>query len=153
MTRVRIAIALPVALALAAVLAPSAPAATSKLYAFMDGKAETTGGDTDGHARIGLTFDRAKGRVCYDLRKFKLETAAGMHIHRGRKGKDGPHAVELFDKPTGAGKGKVTGCVSGVSRATIDKILARPADYYANVHTKTYPSGSVRGQLTKRKLV
>jgi hypothetical protein len=153
MTRVRIAIALPAALVLAAVLAPSAPAATSKLYAFMDGKLETRGGDTDGHARIGITFDRAKGRVCYDLRKFKLETAAAMHIHRGRKGKDGPIVVTFFTKPTGAGKGKVTGCVDRVSRTTIDKILASPPAYYANVHTADYPSGSVRGQLTKRKLV
>jgi hypothetical protein len=153
MTRIRIAIALSAALAAGAVLVTSSSAATTKLYAFMDGKLETRGGDSDGHARIGITFDRSLGRVCYDLRKFKLETAAAAHIHRGRKGKDGPIVVTFFTKPTGAGKGKVTGCVSGVARATIDKILARPADYYANVHTKTYPSGSVRGQLTKRKLV
>jgi hypothetical protein len=153
MTRLRIALALPAALALVAVLAPAAPAATSKLYAFMDGKFETSGGDTDGHARIGLSFDRAKGRVCYDLRKFKLETPAAMHIHRGRKGKDGPIVVTLISKPTGAGRGKVTGCVSGVARTTIDKILASPAAYYANVHTAAFPSGSVRGQLTTRKLV
>jgi hypothetical protein len=153
MTRLRIAIALPVALALAAVLAPAAPAAGSKLYAFMDGKFETRGGDTDGHARIGLSFDRAKGRVCYDLRRFKLETPQAMHIHRGRKGKDGPIVVTLISKPTGAGRGKVTGCVSGVSRTTIDKILASPAAYYANIHTAGFPSGSARGQLTKRKLV
>jgi hypothetical protein len=153
MTRVRVAIALTAALALATVLATSSSAATTKLYAFMDGRFETRGGDTDGHARIGITFDRAKGRVCYDLRKFKLETAAAAHIHRGRKGKDGPIVLTLFKTPTGAGKGKVTGCANGISPATIDKILARPADYYANVHTADYPSGSVRGQLTKRKLV
>jgi hypothetical protein len=88
------AIALPAAVALTAALAPAAPAATSKLYAFMDGKAETSAGDPDGHARIGLTFDRGAGRVCYDVRKFKLETVAGMHIHKGAKGKDGPDVVE-----------------------------------------------------------
>jgi hypothetical protein len=153
MTRVRIAIALSAALAAAAALATTSAAATSKLYAFMDGKLETRGGDTDGHARIGISFDRAKGRVCYDLRKFKLETAAAMHIHRGRKGKDGPIVLTFFKTPTGAGKGKVTGCVNGVSRATIAKFLAKPADYYVNVHTAEYPSGSVRGQLTTRKLV
>ena len=153
MTRVRIAVAVPAALALAAVLAPSAPAATSKLYAFMDGASEVTAGDPDGHARIGLTFDRAKGRVCYDLRKVKLETATAMHLHRGGKGKDGPHVVELFEKPTGAGKGKVTGCVTGVKRTTIDQILAKPSAYYVNLHTAKYPKGSVRGQLTTRKLV
>jgi hypothetical protein len=153
MTRVRVAIALAAALTVATVLATSSSAATTKLYAFMDGKFETRGGDTDGHARIGITFDRAKGRVCYDLRKFKLETAAAAHIHRGRKGKDGPIVLTFFKTPTGAGKGKVTGCVNGISRATIDKILAKPADYYANVHTADHPSGSVRGQLTKRKLV
>lgn len=153
MTRLRMAIALPAAVALTAALAPAAPAATSKLYAFMDGKAETSAGDPDGHARIGLTFDRGAGRVCYDVRKFKLETVAGMHIHKGAKGKDGPDVVELVAKPTGAGKGKVTGCVTGVKRATIDRILAKPSAYYVNLHTASYPKGSVRGQLTKRKLV
>jgi hypothetical protein len=153
MTRIRIAIALSAALVAGAVLTTSSSAATTKLYAFMDGKLETHGGDTDGHARIGITFDRSRGRVCYDLRKFKLETAAAAHIHKGRKGKAGPVVVTFFTKPTGAGKGKVTGCVNGVSRATIDKILAKPSDYYANVHTAAFPSGSVRGQLTTRKLV
>ncbi len=155
MTRLRVAITLAAALcgAGAAVAGTTAAAATKSLYAFMDGRFETSGGDTDGHARIGIAFDRARGRVCFDLRKFKLDTPIAAHIHRGRKGKDGPIIVTFFQKPTGAGRGKVTGCVNGVARTTIDKILARPAGYYANVHTATYPSGSVRGQLTTRKLV
>ena len=139
---------LAVALAATAVLAPASPAATKSLYAFMDGELETKPGDTDGHARIGIRFDRARGRACFDLRKFKLETPTAMHIHRGRKGKDGPIVVTFFEKPTGAGRGKVTGCVNNVSRTTIDKILASPAAYYANVHTRrtrTAPSaGSSR---------
>lgn len=153
MTRARVTIALAAALVAAAVLTTSSSAATTKLYAFMDGRFETRGGDTDGHARIGISFDRAKGRVCFDLRRFKLETAAAAHIHRGRKGNDGPIVVTFFKTPTGAGRGKVTGCVDGIARARIDKILANPAGYYANVHTATYPSGSVRGQLTTRKIV
>ena len=155
MPRVRVAITLAAALCAAAAAVASTPAAgaTKSLYAFLDGKFETSGGDTDGHARFGITFDRARGRVCFDLRKFKLETPAAAHIHRGRKGTDGPIVVTFFSKPTGAGRGKITGCVKGVARTTIDKILARPADYYANVHTATYPGGSVRGQLTTRKLV
>ena len=154
MTTARIAIAAGAALGLALGGATTGSgAATKHLYAFMDGKFETRGGDTDGHARIGITFDRARGRVCFDLRKFKLETPTAAHIHRGRKGRDGPIVVTFFAKPTGAGRGKITGCTSGVARTTIDRILARPADYYANVHTQTYPSGSVRGQLTTRKLV
>jgi hypothetical protein len=153
MARVRVMLLLSVALAAAAVLAPASSAATKSLYAFMDGELETGPGDTDGHARIAIRFDRARGRVCFDLRKFKLETPVAMHIHRGRKGKDGPVVVTFFQQPTGAGRGKVTGCVNGVSRTTIDKILAGPAAYYANVHTATYPDGSVRGQLTTRKLV
>jgi hypothetical protein len=155
MTRVRVVLVLVLATASAAgaVLASSAAGATKSLYAFMDGRFETGGGDTDGHARIGITFDRGRGRVCFDLRKFKLETPLAAHIHRGRKGKTGPIVVTFFSKPPGAGRGKVTGCVNGVARTTIDKILANPAGYYANVHTQTYPAGSVRGQLTTRKLV
>ena len=154
MSAVRIAIAIAAAAVAAAVLAGAAPAATSnKLYAFMDGEAETRDGDTDGHARIAITFNRGEGRVCFDLRKFKLETAAMAHIHSGRKGKDGPIVVTLFGKPTGAGRGKVTGCADDIPRTTMNRILARPSAFYANVHTARYPSGSVRGQLTTRKLV
>jgi hypothetical protein len=154
MTRSRIALALATMLAATAVFAASSPAATTtKLYAFLDGKAETKAGDPDGHARIGMTFDRAKGRICFDLRKFKLETPAGAHIHKGLKGKDGPVVAALITKPTGAGRGKITGCSGKVARTLIDAIIARPAGYYVNVHTATYPDGSVRGQLTTRKLV
>lgn len=153
MTRGRVMLVLAVALAAAVVLAPVSSAATKSLYAFMDGELETTRGDADGHARIGIRFDRPRGRVCFDLRKFKLETPTAAHIHRGRKGKDGPIVVTFFKTPTGAGRGKITGCVDRVARTTIDRILADPAGYYANVHTETYPAGSVRGQLTTRKLV
>lgn len=156
MTPVRLAIALSGAVILAtawATASSSAAAPTKKLYAFMDGKSETREGDADGHARIGLTFDRGARRVCFDIRKFKLETAAAAHIHRGRKGKDGPIVLGLFTKPTGAGRGKVTGCARNVPRTAIDRIIASPGSYYANIHTARYPAGSVRGQLTTRKLV
>ncbi|MEA2155571.1 MAG: hypothetical protein QOE11_1711 [Solirubrobacteraceae bacterium] len=155
MARARI-VAMTAALVFAApgvLSAASSSAATKRLYAFMDGRFTTHGGDTDGHARIGMSFDRARGRVCFDLRKFKLETPSAAHIHRASKGRDGPVVVTLFRTPTGAGRGKVTGCAGGVSRATIDAILARPSAYYADLHTQAYPRGSVRGQLTTRKLV
>lgn len=153
MIRIRVALALSATLAAVAVPVATSQGATSKLYAFLDGKFETSPGDTDGHARIGLTFDRTRGRVCFDLRKFKLETPSGAHIHMGAKGKDGPMLIALFTKPTGAGKGKVTGCVNGVPRPKIDAVLTKPSGYYVNVHTPKLPKGSVRGQLTTRKLV
>jgi hypothetical protein len=153
MTKTRAATALAAALAAVAVSAPSSPAATTKLYAFLDGAAETGPGDPDGHARIALTFDRARRRVCFDLRKFRIETPTAAHIHRGVKGKDGPDVIALFTRPTGAGRGRVTGCATNVSRAAMDAVTARPARYYVNVLTAAYPEGSVRGQLTRRKLV
>jgi hypothetical protein len=59
--------------------------------------------------------------------------------------------VAFFGSPKGAGRGRITGCARNVSRTRIDQILRNPGRYYANLHTRTYPGGAVRGQLSTRR--
>ena len=42
--------------------------------------------------------------------------------------------------------GTSSGCASA-SATLIDDILANPAGYYVNVHTREHPAGAIRAQL------
>ena len=50
--------------------------------------------------------------------------------------------VALFGNPPA----KHSGCVTA-KKSVIAAIIAKPHDYYVNVHTKKYGAGAVRGQL------
>jgi hypothetical protein len=70
------------------------------------------------------------------------------HIHQGAPGVNGPVKVPLFttampDTVTAAA-GQVT--VSDAALATT--LRTDPAGFYVNLHTKEFPGGAVRGQLT-----
>ena len=64
------------------------------------------------------------------------------HIHKGAMDASGPPVVTL----TPPENGKSEGCVH-VERMAAADILARPQDYYVNIHTKDFPGGAIRGQL------
>jgi hypothetical protein len=65
------------------------------------------------------------------------------HIHRGAAGVNGPVVVDFA--PTFSG-GVAAGVVS-TTAATVTEILGGPTGFYVNVHTTTFPTGAVRGQL------
>jgi hypothetical protein len=152
MTRIRIPTRIALCALLATgVLAGGSTAADTRLHAFMDGASVVPGpGDPDGHARLTLTLRPSSRRVCYDLRKTKLETVQGLHIHVGRTGTTGGHFVDLITAPKGAGRGRITGCARDVPPRRIAALRAKPGNYYANLHTRRYPDGAVRGQLSRR---
>ncbi len=152
MTRPRIALAtctvIVVVVAAAALAVPSAGA--TRLYATLSGAQEVPSrGDPDGSARVTLTFSGDKG-VCYVIRPRKLETPQAAHIHSGRKGMAGGILVDLFTKARAPIDGKIAGCAK-ISAAQVERLVASPGRFYVNVHTKKYPGGAVRGQLTTRK--
>jgi hypothetical protein len=91
-----------------------------------------------------LRFRRDAQLICYRLtaRNVTLPTAAA-HIHRGAAGTNGPVIVPF--EPPGA-TGTSTGCTE-TPAATIDQILANPAGFYVNIHTREHPGGAIRAQL------
>jgi hypothetical protein len=122
-----------------------AAAADMHAKATLTGAAEVPGpGDPDGGGTVQVTLDPDKNEVCYDLTVTKIDDATAAHIHEGAMGKDGPVKVGL-DTPKG---GAMKGCKSA-DAAVVKDMLANPANYYVNVHSKDFPKGAVRGQLSK----
>jgi CHRD domain len=122
-----------------------AAAAETKLKANLTGAAEVPGpGDNNGSGTVQVTLDSDKNEVCYDLSLTQVEDATAAHIHEGAAGKEGPVKVP-FDAPKG---GSAKGCKTA-DAAVVQDIMANPANYYVNVHNAAYPTGAVRGQLSK----
>jgi hypothetical protein len=87
---------------------------------------------------------KAAGLVCYRLNAANITLpATAAHIHRGTASQNGPVVVP-FDPPNASGKS--TGCTAA-SQALIDEIVANPAGFYVNVHTREHPAGAMRAQL------
>lgn len=149
MTRPRIAITIGAAFVAATAMAIPSSAAPKRFYATLSGAQEVPSkGDPDGTASVTLTISGDKG-ICYVIRPRKLETPQAAHIHTGRKGKAGGILVGLFTSAKAPVDGRIAGCAK-ISDARVEQLAARPSGFYVNLHTKKYPSGSVRGQLTTK---
>lgn len=115
----------------------SAAAAADTLTAKLSGAA--------GSGTAKVTVDTAKNQVCWDLASKGLTDAVAAHIHKGAAGANGPPVVPFSGvDATGASKG----CAAASAEVAKD-LVANPANYYVNVHTKTAPAGAIRGQLSK----
>ncbi|WP_194920923.1 CHRD domain-containing protein [Catenulispora rubra] len=71
------------------------------------------------------------------------------HIHQGVTGVNGDVKVPLFLTPMPSGVSAAAGAVTVSDPAIADAIRANPSGFYLNLHTKEFPGGAVRGQLTK----
>lgn len=99
-------------------------------------------GDPDGSGTARITADATTNTICFELTVQAISAPTAAHIHQAPRGRAGPPVLTL-DAPTG---GRSRGCID-VARNLAAAIIARPADYYVNVHTADYPEGAVRGQL------
>jgi hypothetical protein len=115
-------------------------AKTTSLHATLTGKAESPAGDPDG---AGTAEVKITGRrVCWEFKLRKIGKPNAAHIHKGGRGTSGPVVVPF------GGAYKAKGCVNAKA-SDARAILARPKNYYVNVHNAKYPAGAVRGQLRK----
>jgi hypothetical protein len=122
---------------------PVAQAATSNQRADLAGSEEVPGpGDTDGKGTATIVLDDAANTVCYELTYEGIDKPTMAHIHTGAQGVAGPPAVTL-DVTKGD-----KGCVSA-NPTTVAAIRDDPGGHYVNIHTKEFPKGAIRGQLTK----
>jgi hypothetical protein len=155
MSRARGAIALAlVATTVGAVVlvAGISGAAVTKLRAPLRGS-DTT--DTDGRGRAIVRLDPQARTVCFNVRWRNLDDQPfASHIHIGGAGVDGDIVVHFFDAASvdaaiPAQISGVRGCAEDIARRLIRQIRDNPNGYYVNVHTESFPSGAIRGQLKK----
>ncbi|WP_440101708.1 CHRD domain-containing protein [Streptosporangium sp. H16] len=102
--------------------------------------------DRDG---VAIAKFRIHGnRFYYFVQWKRTAKPSAFHIHKGKAGKNGPVVIDLLSN------GKIRGNTSFGSVVVKDSSLLRgiksnPRNWYANLHTKQFPDGAVRGQLTK----
>jgi hypothetical protein len=128
-----------------AVLLAAAPAlaATQSFTATMTAAEEVPDKGPEGATGTGkFDINTDTNQVCYELTMSGVsEPASAAHIHEGAKGVAGGIAID-FKVPENGMKNCVTG-----DPAKVAAIVANPANFYANIHTASYPKGAVRGQL------
>jgi hypothetical protein len=134
-------------LVVGAVLADGRPYSTT-----LTGEAEVTKegvpnqGDLDGEGTATITLNQGLGEVCFEISVSDITLPAiGAHIHVGASTTTGGIVVGLT--PPDA-TGESSGCVSA-DPELIKAIRQNPEGYYVNVHTTDFPSGALRGQLSK----
>ncbi|MDQ3915847.1 MAG: CHRD domain-containing protein [Actinomycetota bacterium] len=139
--RVRVLVALTVAVA-AALWGTTAAGAGTTLSTALVGAEERPGpGDPDGNGFITLTLNQGRGEICFEVTLSGIDTATAGHIHKAPAGEPGPIFVTLFGS-----EGPGAKCVTA-TKAQVKEIRRDPTQFYVNIHTATFPNGAVRGQL------
>jgi hypothetical protein len=111
----------------------------------MTGEQEAPGpGDPDGRGTARIVINPGTGELCYELTVEGLDVVTGAHIHEAPPGEAGDVVVPLQAPVSGESGDCIT-----ISRELALEILRDPEEYYVNVHTENYPSGAIRGQLSR----
>ncbi len=103
-------------------------------------------GDPDGIGTATITLNYGQGTVCWEISVSGITLpASAAHIHEAPVTAPGPVVVPLSAPDA---SGFASGCAT-VDRELIKDIIQNPEEYYVNVHNADYPSGALRGQLSK----
>jgi hypothetical protein len=146
--RKRLAITTGVAALVVAMAIPMFATGATQITARMDGSqiVNPRGGDPDGTARLSLRVNRVRQRVCFRLVFRNLNQVTGAFIHRGSAGQIARPIITLFNTRETS---PVVQCEHNIRSRLIRRLKRRPALHYADVDTRAYPNGAVRGQLSR----
>ena len=149
-----LALSLPLAFALAAAGVPALAKADKehhggvKLSAALSGANEVDAqgaankGDPDGTGSFSGRIVPGQGQLCYTLTWSGVDTPTMAHIHSGAVGVNGPVFIGLAELAPGEH------CIA-VDQGKATALVAKPQDFYANIHNPAFPGGALRGQLVK----
>lgn len=131
-------------LMLVSVVSTASAATTTGLTASGSGSSESPAANASDTVAATVDIDPQAGTVTYTVSFQGSEPVVAGHIHKGAVGVNGP-VVVMFDAAVINAHGTAT---VKVDKALAAAIVADPAGYYVNVHTKSHLSGAARGQLT-----
>ncbi len=129
------------------------PANLVGLRALLSGASEVPPAASNAGGLASFILNTDTGRLTYAVELAdidNLQGAAGIHIHTGAAGVNGPIEVFLYDgsapapAPTEPLQGEVT-----LTPGQVAAITGNPAGFYVNVHTTDFPGGEIRGQLAQ----
>jgi hypothetical protein len=128
-------------LCLAAIAAVPAHAAITLFHVPLEGSQEVgAAGDPDGSGLAKLSIDDVANTIAWEISVMNLgPSVAAAHIHNAPAGINGPVIFD-FDAALNGSK--------SAAASLIGNILADPTLFYVNVHTRDFPGGAVRGQLS-----
>lgn len=118
-----------------------------------DGRQEVPAPGTkvgDHNGRAAWLVQPEGGRMWFATAWKGIGPPVAAHIHRARKGKNGPVAVPFF-----AAKKTLPPSVNGLAGSVVTpdalarRIWNNPKNWYVNLHTAQFPGGAIRGQLYK----
>jgi Cu/Zn superoxide dismutase len=129
---------------LAILFAGTASAATVKFHTTMTPAAEVPPTTSKGSGEATVSLDTATHEITYDVtfKGFASDVVAA-HIHGpAEPGKNAGVVVAFPKSPTSP--------IHGTATLTPEQEQQLTAGlYYVNIHSKNFPSGAIRGQLTK----
>lgn len=109
----------------------------------LNGANEVGAGDPDGIGMGTLKIDGATNEIVWDFGANNIYVPIiGFHIHNAPAGMNGPVVVNF----NGMFSGSLTSVVA-------QDILAKPSDFYLNLHTQEFPGGAIRGQVAQAQAV
>jgi hypothetical protein len=113
------------------------------LHATLAGDAQS---DTDGTGTATFTLNQGHGQICFNVSWMNLGVVSSVDIHAKA---DDSVVVALDSTASDMTDGNAVGCVNNVAKATIKAIRQNPGNYYVSVLTDEFPTGAIRGFLSK----
>jgi Cu/Zn superoxide dismutase len=132
-------------------------AAETSFKAKLSPKDEVPSHKTKASGKAEFKLSKDGKELSYKLHVKNIMNASAAHIHKGKKGENGPPLVGLF---SGEKKEKFSGMLSegvitdkdllgelqGKTVADLVQVM-RSGETYVNVHTDAFPDGEIRGQI------
>lgn len=132
--------------------------AEKRFHATLTGDDEVPAVKTKAKGKVDFALSKDGKELSYNLSVKNITNASAAHVHKGKKGENGPPVLDLFKGPKR--NGKVSGMlakgivsdknlIGELQGKTIEDLIAliKSGDAYVNVHTDAAPDGEIRGQL------
>ncbi len=103
-------------------------------------------------ARGWAWFNQTGNTIWYKLNVSGLDKIMGAHIHNGKIGQIGDPIVTLFHSETPTGLVNGTLIEGNLTSSDLPPVVGfvnkmERGETYVNVHTSTFPTGEIRGQI------